>query len=123
MARKLVPAEKQGRYGRPEAAREVITADFKDDRLLARSCHLYGDAIGKTPEELLALARSRYGDHEKLVDKLLRHLPRKFEEKVKALTEPRHEANRALEAVEIMLANARHALAAGERPAEEQPEP
>lgn len=121
MARKLIPAEKQGRYGRPERAHEVITADFQDDRLLARSCHLYGDAIGMAPEELLALARQRYSAHEKLVDKLLKHLPRKFEERVKALTEPRHEANRALEAVEIMLANTRHALAAGEAPPPEEP--
>lgn len=123
MARRLVKAEKSGRYGRPEPAHEVIEADFKDDRLLARSCHLHGQAIGMTPEELLALARERYGEHEKLVDKLLRHLPRKFEERVKALSAPRHEADRALQAVEIMLANARHALAAGERPVEEQPEP
>lgn len=121
MSRKLIPAKEQGRHQRAEGAYEVVEADFKaEGDLLVRSCRLYGDAIGRSPEDLLALARSRYSRHKKLVDKLLRHLPRKFEERVKALSEPLHEADRALDAVEIMLANTRHALAAGEKP--EDPE-
>ena len=108
MARHYHPAEAKGRYGRPEAAHEDVRLDGEH---YSSTATLRGDYIGAPPEVLLELALDQLYEREKLVADLLRHVPRKFEEKVKALDSPMYEARQAIAAAHYLIENARGALA------------
>jgi hypothetical protein len=108
VAREHHKASETGGYGGgPEAEHETITAD--SEGALDR-CKLRGEMVGLGPDELLDVARRRLKEHDEMVERLLRYLPRKYEKRVKALSVPRKDASTALEAVELLLGNARGAL-------------
>lgn len=120
MSRKYRPPEKRGPYGRPEAASEHVGSDV-DGRGLRSSVSLSGEAIGRTPEGLLEYALERLDERDAKIEKLLRHLPRRFEDRVKALSKPAYDARQAIVAVELLIGNARHVL--DEPPYEDEPVP
>jgi hypothetical protein len=98
---------KSGRYGRPEPAQETVSSDGDE----CACVWLTGDAIGMSPEDLLAFALGRLAARDHEIEHLLRHLPRKFEDRVEALNWPRREAESAINAAAILIRNTRHALA------------
>lgn len=103
------------RYRRDEPAYEDVRADGER---FGASITLYGEAVGMTPEQLLKHARAlTAADHEAVAD-LLKHVPRKYEEKVRALSKPRQEAEAAIRAVEILIANQQAVFAAPNYPKE-----
>lgn len=104
MARKFKPGDPKGRWESDREPSERITED--SDRF-SRDVTLYGEEIGKTPEELLEYALEKIKQYEGKVDVLLRHVPRKYEEKIKKLAKPLERARRAIEAVNILLVNRR----------------
>jgi hypothetical protein len=106
VSRKYRPPEKRGAYGRPEAACEHVGSD-RDDRGLRSSVTLHGAAIGRTPEGLLEYALELLDERDEKIEKLLRHVPRRFEDRVKALSGPAYEARQAIVAVELLLGNLR----------------
>jgi len=113
MSRVYHREEAQGRYGRPEAAYEQVRLD---DARASMGATLRGDYIGAPPDVLLELALDALHEREKLVADLLRHVPRKHEEKIKALDEPYREARAAIAAAAYLIDNARTALAPVEHP-------
>jgi hypothetical protein len=100
-----------------EQEHEVISLD-SEERRYANTVSLRGDAIGMGAEELLAFARARLVERAGLVDRLMRWVPRKYEERIKALDAPEAQAMDALRAVELLIANAKLAAAALEKPPE-----
>lgn len=90
-------------YRRDEPAREEVRYD--DGR--GGFAWLYGESIGLGPEQLLERAQFLISVHAEQVAKLMEHVPRKHEAKVKALDEPRREAEAAIHATQILLANQR----------------
>ena len=94
MARSFRAAQTRGRFGHPEPAQEEVRSDSDSGDW----AWLYGDAIGMTPEQLLEHARDRLREYGGEVEKLLRHVPRRFEDRVKALAEPKREAEAAIRA-------------------------
>lgn len=108
MARSLSkPTTARGsRFGHAEPARETVAPDGNH----GSTAWLEGEAINMTPEQLLEYARERMRERDALIEKLLKHLPRKFEDRIKALSRPKREAENALHAVEILLGNLRLTL-------------
>lgn len=114
MARKyhrLRPASGVSGARYEDAAHEMISEDepYADTRF-GRNTRIEGDMLGMNAEELLAFAIKKMREEHGLVDKLMQHLPRKFEERIKALRDPRHEAERAVVAASILVGNARKPL-------------
>lgn len=116
MARGYKPPQKRGEYGRPEPAREEVRGDADRPGGFA---WLYDPAINMTPEQLLEFARERMRARDALIDDLLKYVPRKHEDKIKALSEPKREAESAIHAVELLLGNLRGVLAAPDHPHKE----
>lgn len=75
-----------------------------------RTAKLVGEEVGMSPEELLEYAVTQLREYESTVNKLLRHVPRKLEEKVKRVHDPNYRAREAIQAVGILIANARRPL-------------
>ncbi|MGH2940334.1 MAG: hypothetical protein ACRDPE_19685 [Solirubrobacterales bacterium] len=120
MAREYKPEqERSGMTARyTEREQEVVSLD-DGERRFAKSVTLYGEAIGLGPLELLDFAAERVNRRNAMVDRLLRWVPRKYEDRIKALAEPHDEAIAALRAVGILVANARLAGNALDKPNEE----
>lgn len=112
MARNFTAAVAQGQYGRPEAASETVRLDGER---FASSATLRGDYIGAPPDVLLELALDALHEREKLIADLLQHVPRKHEEKIKALSSPLYDARQAIAAAHYLIENARLALAPAEK--------
>lgn len=119
MAREFKPeAERSGMTTRyTEREHEVISLDA-EERRFSNSVSLHGEAIGLSAEELLAFARRRINERNILIDRLMRWVPRKYEERIKALDQPSSEVMDALRAVEMLIANARLGATALEKPPE-----
>lgn len=102
----------------PDPDREVVSLD-SDPRNFSSNCvTLKGEMLGLGPVELLGFARTRLNERNAMVERLLRWVPRKYEDRIKALAAPHNEAMEALKAVEILIENVRHAAVALEKPAE-----
>lgn len=117
MSRKYKAPEPTARYDK-DASETLKVDDPSPEERFGRSATLYGEMIGMSPEELLEHAKTRLGDLTGQFDKLAKHLPRRLDKRVDALREPAHDVERAIQAVEVILANIRAPLA----PAPERPE-
>lgn len=73
---------------------------------------LRGEAIGMAPDELINHALEIIERREKLIERLLRYVPRKYEDKVKELSHPLWEAKQALWGARSLIRNARLPLEA-----------
>ncbi len=107
--RKIEKGNPQARYETDKEDSEYVTDDASGHR-----ARLTGDQMGLSPAQLLEHARGEIGKYDALVEKLLQHLPRRFEDRVKALREPKHRAERSLAAAAILLENAERALRPGD---------
>jgi hypothetical protein len=102
-----------------EREHEVISLD-DGERRFSNSVSLHGEAIGLSPVELLDFAAERINRRNAMIDRLLRWVPRKYEDRIKALGEPHDEAIAALRAAGILIANARLAGSALDKPNAEE---
>lgn len=116
MGRSYTPAGGQ-RYRRDEPSHEEIRADGER---FGASVTLYGEMVGMTPTELLEHAVDLIGAYRSQVDALMQYVPRKHEQKVKALDEPRHDAEKAIAAVKILIENQQAVFAAPDYPEEKK---
>lgn len=114
MPRELKPAEDSDRYGHYSPPREEIRPDGKSSG--ANFAWIYGDAIGKAPDDLIESALGKLADREKLLGDLLGRVERKHEEKIKGLGKPLEEARHELQAAQMLINNVRVPLAPVEYP-------
>ncbi len=97
---------KHSRFGHAEEESEEV----RGDALGSRSATLCDDAILLGAPELIHHALERLAEREKLIDDLLRRVPREYEEKIKALRAPLHRAQEELVAAQILIENSQAAL-------------
>lgn len=107
MARKYDKADPKSRYVSDREPSERIIEDGDIRGRISQSVTLFGDEMGKTPEELLEYALERLDSYEEKVNILLRHVPRKYEDKIGKLEKPPERMRRAINAVIILLVNQR----------------
>lgn len=107
MARELKKGNDQGPSVLDRSDTEHIRSDGGSPYTTAV---LKGEEIGMSPDELLKYALGQMEEHKEMVDRLLRHVPRKHEEKIKALSGPERRAKEAVRASSILIGNARRPL-------------
>lgn len=99
--------------GDPNAAHEYQRRD-KESIIEDGDGHDYatlsGEAVGMSAEELLDYAQRQIREHDEQLETILRHVPRKHENRIKRLYEPRSAALGAIHAASILIGNARRPL-------------
>lgn len=107
--RKVTQGEPSARYQQDKEPSEYVSDNTGGIR-----ARLDGDQIGLSAAQLIHHAREQMQEHDHLVDRLCQHLPRRFEDRVKALSKPRHRAERSLQAASILLENVERELRPGD---------
>lgn len=104
--RKFVKGDQQARYASDKEDREYISR-ISGGR---GSAELRGQQIGLSAEALIRQSLSDLHQREKEIKKLLQHLPRKFEQRVRGLERPLARAHAGFDGARIIIENTRDAL-------------